>query len=101
MSHYREPPTVLPSLRDFSAEVASLARDLDPIERAFLPSRSEATIDREYPALADALDAATRAHLTEQRALRAPCPAFVVGPPIGRVRPPATPIPDPGRMVSE
>ena len=26
---------------------------------------------------------------------------IVVGPPIGRVRPPATPIPDPGRMVSE
>jgi len=91
MSHYRAPPAVLPSLRDFSAEVASLARDLDPIERAFLPSRSESTIDREYPAIADALDAATRAHMVEQRAHMAPCPVFVVGPDLRGPRSPRPP----------
>jgi len=71
---YRVAPSPLPSMRDYSADAIALAGDLDPIERAFLPSRGQASIAREYPALAAALDDAVRADEFERRARRAPPP---------------------------
>ncbi len=88
---YRTPPAVLPSLRDFPAEVKAISDDIDPIDRAFLASRGEDSIAREYPALAAALDDAVRARMAEIRAAAAPCPAFAVGPDLRGPRSPRPP----------
>ena len=94
---YRAPPAVLPSLRDVEADLfaSALADGIDP--RMLL---CEITL-QQYPATCAAWVNARRQVHALGRAAAAPCPAFTIGPPIGRVRPPATLLPGPGRAVSE
>lgn len=83
---YRAPPKVLPSCRPLLSPGAR--------ESALLSCEStDAEVER---AVEDGREVDAR-----NSAAAAPCPAFVVGPPVLRPRPPPTPMPGPGRPVSE
>lgn len=71
---FRSPPPVLPSERDHEAEVRRAAVQLDWRALALVRFLPDDKIARDYPELADALDAAVRTDETTRRARRAPCP---------------------------
>lgn len=72
--NYRQPPAVLPSLRDHRAEVERLALGLDWADRMCLRIWSRERIADLFPEIADVVDDAVRADEALRRAARAPCP---------------------------
>lgn len=91
---YRDPPAVLPSLRDLDTEEAAAPRATS----IGLGFGLYCYLSAREPFILGELREERRAR---ESAAAAPCPVFAVGPPVFRLPPPPTTLAGPGKMVFE
>ncbi len=91
---YRDPPAVLPSLRDLDTEEAAAPRATS----IGLGFGLYCYLSAREPFILGELREERRAR---ESAAAAPCPAFTVGPPVFRPHPPPTALLSADKMVSE